>query len=215
MLVGVERLGGVSGEPGRQVRTGVQESFGEALRRTHGSERRDFRPVYERRTIPKDRDRVDGVGSVSPSTQRRRRSSHRRDGAIDGTGMYGNQLFSVHTDRAADERAFLEVSQAEILEVFCTRVSLRLTPAGTRHRRGDPGRLAAGGDDAGGADAAVCGGVVGAADADRLLSKHVAVWLNSEGLLCVPFQPFRPAVGKVRSSPIADIVAAFKLQKDR
>ena len=52
-------------ESGRQVRAGVQEPAGDAVRRAHGSERGDLRAVHERRALPEDRDGVDGVGGVS------------------------------------------------------------------------------------------------------------------------------------------------------
>ena len=41
-----------------------------ALRRAHGPERGDLRAVHERRAVPEDRDRVDGVGGVSAATKR-------------------------------------------------------------------------------------------------------------------------------------------------
>ena len=66
-------------EPGRQVRAGVQEPAGEALRRAHGSERRDLRAVHERRAIPEDRDGVDGVGGVPAAAKRCSVKRTRRD----------------------------------------------------------------------------------------------------------------------------------------
>ena len=52
---------GSRGQPGREVRAGVQEPVGEPVRRAHGPERGHFRPVHERRALPEDRDDLDGV----------------------------------------------------------------------------------------------------------------------------------------------------------
>ena len=62
---------GSRSQPGRQVRTGVQEPFGESVRRAHGSERGNLRPVHERRSFPEGSDSLDGVGSVSAASERR------------------------------------------------------------------------------------------------------------------------------------------------
>ena len=61
---------GGRGQSGRQVRAGVQEPAGDALRRAHGSERGDLRAVHERCAVPEDRDGVDGVGGVSATAKR-------------------------------------------------------------------------------------------------------------------------------------------------
>ena len=69
---------GSRGQPGRQVRAGVQEPAGESVRRAHGAERGGLRSVHERCVLPEDRDRLDGAASVSAAKERRR---PRRSGA--------------------------------------------------------------------------------------------------------------------------------------